>query len=67
MASERVTDFRIDTVSIAESAFWNLNAEVRKLIETYWSKARRNGGNITFEIPIYRWAEINETLRRLKP
>lgn len=66
MEPQRVTDFRIDKVEIWEADYYCLPAEARKLIETYASPIKASHRDkIAFEIPIYRWEEINAVLKRL--
>jgi hypothetical protein len=61
---QRVTDFRIDQVEIAEADYWRLY--VRELVQAYACHMRAEGGVISFELAIYRWEEINAKLRRLE-
>jgi hypothetical protein len=64
---QRVTDFRIDTVDIDEAKFYRLSDEVQKLIRAYASfKVSPQKGYLRFEIPIYRWEEINGVMNVLK-
>lgn len=62
-----VTDFRIDQVEIAADDYARLPADTRRLIETYGSRHHYVGGSFRFEIAIYRWDEIQRTLRRVAP
>lgn len=61
--TQRVTDFRIDTVDIYEAEFYRLPTEARKLIEIYGSgKPAPRPGVFRFEIPVYRWEEIQKLM-----
>lgn len=62
----RVTDFRIDKIELWEADYYRLPAEARKLIEAYASPIKASHQDkIAFELPIYRWQEINAALKRL--
>ena len=62
----RVTDFRIDKVEIWEADYYRLPAEAQRLIEAYASPIKASHPDkIAFEIPIYRWEEINAVLARI--
>jgi hypothetical protein len=63
----QVTDFRIDTIEMAERDYWKLPERTRRLIETYACGGRLvvTGDRLRFELPIYRWAEIQASLRVL--
>lgn len=62
----RVTDFRVDRVSIREADYWNLPERTRRLIETYGSQPMRIvNGNLEFEMSIERWPEIEASMRAL--
>jgi len=61
--AQRVTDFRIDKVEIWEADYYKLPTEARKLIEAYASPIKSSHRDkIAFEIPIYRWEEINSVI-----
>lgn len=62
----RVADFRVDVVNMLESDYWSLPTDTRRLIDTYARQPLKIvGGNLVFELPIYRWQEIQDSLRRL--
>lgn len=63
---QRVTDFRVDRVTIREDDYWQLPADTRRLFETYGRRLAAPPGLFAFEIAIYRWEEIDASLRRLQ-
>ncbi len=59
----QITDFRIDTVEIGEAAFYSLPLRVRELLGAYATPLRSLRPDvIRFELPIYRWTEIEPLL-----
>ena len=60
----RVTDFRVDTVEIAASKFYGLSRSTQELIRSY-AEFKNSGkpGILRFEIPVYRWQEIQAAER----
>jgi hypothetical protein len=63
---QRVTDFRVDRVEIPDREWWTLPPETRRLFEVY-ARAIPSGrvGVWAFEIAIYRWPEIEASMRQL--
>lgn len=59
---QRVTDFRIDCVEIDEANFYRLPAKTQELIRAYGSPVIGRPGFVTFELPVYRWEEINRSM-----
>lgn len=61
-----VTDFRVDRVEMSAADYQRLPADTRRLIEAYASPLPpARVGVIAFEIAIYRWQEIQQSLQRL--
>lgn len=65
---KRVTDFRVDRVEIHDADWWALSRETRRLFEVYGREVPSGTVGVwAFEIAIYRWPEIEATMRRLTP
>lgn len=62
----RITDFRIDYVSMPSAEYWAMPLSVRALIEAYSEKLREQNGRVTFELAIYRWDEIKTLLHQIE-
>lgn len=62
MEDSRISDFRIDTAEIDAQVYASLPQSVRDLIHAYSEKLRRVGNRIVFEMPAYRWEEIQAEL-----
>ena len=64
--TQRVTDFRIDTVEIDEEKFYRLPDKTQDLIRAYASPLKAiHDGYMRFEIPVYRWQEIEASMKGL--
>jgi hypothetical protein len=58
----RFQNFHVDCVTIPERYYYALPGQTRRLIETYWERKPAPPGVLSFEIAIYRWPEILDTL-----
>lgn len=59
---KRVTDFRVDIVDIPTGEWNHLPAKVKELFRVYGTHKEGHGDFVRFELPIYRWEEINRAM-----
>jgi hypothetical protein len=64
--TDRLTDFRVDTVEMSLAKYQRLSHSHQLIFETYgtWlqtpQQAALGNGIVRFELPVYRWTELEQ-------